>query len=301
MVRIGQLRISASHFRIPMGTCRGFRRRFAIIVVSMVVLGSSSPQSHGECDGVVDVTVSAQCNIYGAGHPFAPNPGGAGGGSLPVMLTLPPGELRTVEVSAASGDVQYCPTCVPANGPDGAPFGFSMASWEGISGVSSISRSRFLAGVFLSSNVPMDPPPPSLDFSDYSFLQLAPALNQTFFIGDGLTGTGSGQQQTFVAPEGATRLFLGLFDSLDTLPGWYGDNTGAFTLTLSLGLPRLGDMNNDGVVNPTDTLDFVAALIDPDGFVVGHPNVPVARADMNCDGSVDGADINGFVRRLIAP
>jgi hypothetical protein len=70
-----------------------------------------------------------------------------------------------------------------------------------------------------------------------------PLLNQTFFIGDGLTGTGAGNRQSFAVPSGATLLYLGFADGLDlgdythdlqntspATPGWYFDNTGAVTV-----------------------------------------------------------------------
>jgi hypothetical protein len=56
-----------------------------------------------------------------------------------------------------------------------------------------------------------------------------------FFVGDGLTGTGSGDTQIFHVPDTATRLFLGFSDrhaSTPDLPGWYGDNSGSITLTV---------------------------------------------------------------------
>ncbi|HME68245.1 MAG TPA: hypothetical protein VKM54_00015 [Myxococcota bacterium] len=58
-----------------------------------------------------------------------------------------------------------------------------------------------------------------------SFSSLSPLLKQPFFIGDGLTGNGSGSVQQFIVPAGATRLFLASGDAF----GWY-NNTGSFTL-----------------------------------------------------------------------
>jgi hypothetical protein len=62
-----------------------------------------------------------------------------------------------------------------------------------------------------------------------SFMILAPQLQQVFFIGEGLTGTGSGQRQTFVVPTGATRLFLGSADGV----GQNANNFGAFDAEVS--------------------------------------------------------------------
>jgi hypothetical protein len=57
----------------------------------------------------------------------------------------------------------------------------------------------------------------------------SPLLNQVFFIGDGLTGTGSGSVQQFVIPAGATRLFLGSSDGA----GANYDNSGSFSVTVT--------------------------------------------------------------------
>src|SRR5262249_39942824 len=72
------------------------------------------------------------------------------------------------------------------------------------------------------------------------------ALNQTFFIGDGLTGTGSGSVQVFHVPDGATRLYLGFADAFffQGDPGYYDDNTGSLTATFMVtaisGVPEPG-------------------------------------------------------------
>ena len=69
---------------------------------------------------------------------------------------------------------------------------------------------------------------PALDFSDTglgtNFASLAPERRQVFYIGDGLTGTGSGIRQHYTAPAGATRVLLGTMDAV------YTDNSGAFSV-----------------------------------------------------------------------
>jgi len=72
--------------------------------------------------------------------------------------------------------------------------------------------------------------PASIDFGvvGLNFSTLSPLLQQTFFIGDGLTGNGSGTVQTFIVPAGATRLYLGSVDGF----GWY-NNTGSFNVTVN--------------------------------------------------------------------
>jgi hypothetical protein len=86
-----------------------------------------------------------------------------------------------------------------------------------------------------------------LDFSSIgegtAFAKLTPDIGQIFFIGDGLSGTKTGNSQTFDVPPSATRLYLGLADSGDprkeTAPGYYSDNTGAFTITVHLSSERV--------------------------------------------------------------
>ena len=80
--------------------------------------------------------------------------------------------------------------------------------------------------------------PAPLDFSGgTSFTSLSPLLQQAFFIGDGLTGDGSGTTQTFNVPTGATTLYLGISDACgyNGSPSCYGDNGGSFSITVNAG------------------------------------------------------------------
>ena len=56
--------------------------------------------------------------------------------------------------------------------------------------------------------------PPTLDFTSIgeNFTSLSPLIDQVFFIGDGLTGTGTGTQQSFNVPDSATTLVFGVAD-----------------------------------------------------------------------------------------
>ncbi|HVT91034.1 MAG TPA: TadG family pilus assembly protein [Tepidisphaeraceae bacterium] len=78
-----------------------------------------------------------------------------------------------------------------------------------------------LVGVFLDDNAPnLTSAPANLDFRDHSssdpdrniidFQKFEPKLKQLFFIGDGLDKNGN--QQQFIAPPGATRLYLATMD-----------------------------------------------------------------------------------------
>jgi hypothetical protein len=117
-----------------------------------------------------------------------------------------------------------------------------------------------------------------------NFAELAPALAQTFFIGDGRTGSGSGDIQRFLVPEGATRLFLGYADGLNlgrdgtVPPCCYGDNAGTITASFSVsGLPPdrmvAPDATSRGPLPVTSAEYKFAPLVDPDII----PNDPFNR------------------------
>ncbi len=60
-----------------------------------------------------------------------------------------------------------------------------------------------------------------------------------------------------------------------------------------------GDMNCDGTVDPADIDGFVLALLDPAAYATAYPNCDLNNADLNGDGSNDGADIQPFVTALL--
>jgi hypothetical protein len=104
-----------------------------------------------------------------------------------------------------------------------------------ISGISSADGGGYLIGVFLADSVPSGPPPATLDFTgNRDFTSLAPALAQTFFIGDGRTATG--RPQRFHVPAEATRLYFGLGDAwgFQGPPGFYADNSGSLRVAVHL-------------------------------------------------------------------
>ena len=179
------------------------------------------------------VTVDARSNIFDSGD-SVPD-----WGVLPVEIPIPSGAAFT-QVAAAGL------TCAGLNwpivGPDGGTQGplprhqgTNIFSDDGISGIVH-SRFLFLTGVFLDDNSPLPGnEPPRLDFTviGSDFTDLSPLIAQSFFIGDGLTGIGSGVSQRFHVPSGSTRLFLGFADSGGfgwpdgDVPWAYRDNTGA--------------------------------------------------------------------------
>lgn len=72
--------------------------------------------------------------------------------------------------------------------------------------------------------------------------------------------------------------------------------SGIILLTLAGAL--VGDLNCDGSVNFADINPFVLALTDPAGYALAFPNCAIANGDINDDGSVNFGDINPFVALL---
>ena len=170
-----------------------------------------------------------------------PSGGGTAPGNSPAqVMGLPLTSIGTLSF-AASGNVAnggcgapYCPSYGPEGGPYPSGTNLSLDHDTGDdNGISNlIAPINALVGVFLSDAVPSsNPPPATLDFStqesrDYTLL--SPALQQTFYIGDGVTSMGAIQQIN--VPAGATRLFLGTMDGCC----WY-DNQGSFSVLVREG------------------------------------------------------------------
>lgn len=180
-------------------------------------------------DTVVDV--SGKADLYLAGQPSGTLccAGDNAPAESPVLapITLTSGASLTFTTTGgathapslpvsptADGDTSFVDNNMPAN------FG------TGISGPTGVFLNA-LAGVFLGPTTPSGTGPAQLT-SGTSFSSTSPGIGQIFFIGDGLTGTGSGDVQTFIVPTGATRLFLGVTDE-----GGNFDNSGTIVATIS--------------------------------------------------------------------
>jgi hypothetical protein len=196
---------------------------------------SDTPLQIGASNTVI-LNVSGQADIWGAGHTALP-PGYDG--ILPPLVHFQSGSNQVLVFASVTGliSIGIAPDGYEFgyNGPDGivnSPYNDSATAVEGVSGFVDSNRIATLVGVFLDDSEPTNPAPASLDFSDdaigHIFSSLAPRLDQIFFIGDGLTGTGSGSQQVFVVPPTATRLVLGIPDS------YYDDNSGSFVATFAI-------------------------------------------------------------------
>ena len=187
------------------------------------------------------LNISGNSNIFGAGKISAPAPGGGTGGQLPPLFNFAAAAGQVLTFSNISGTINYSASpATSSNGiGDGRAFlsGTNISSYGGISGIRNNKAIAFLVGVFLNDSAPTGSGPSALDFTNNtSFAELSPLLNQTFFIGDGLTGSGLGSIQRFLVPDQATRLFLGFADGFNVqgLAGYYNDNTGSLVANFDI-------------------------------------------------------------------
>ena len=201
--------------------------------------GSTATQAQ---DGVR--TVDSRTSIFGAGNAGV---SADGSGLVPVPFLLNPGSGRVLTFASVTGSVGA--TGNQGWGPDGGNFAnipVNITSFGGISGVidRSVDHNLGLLGVF-TAGVPSGPAPARLDFSSlHGNPTLSPLLNQTIFIGDGLTGTGVGAVQRYFVPGGASAFYLGFADAtvFQGTPGTYNNNGGSLTANFTI-VPEPGILN----------------------------------------------------------
>jgi hypothetical protein len=162
--------------------------------------------------------------------------------------TVPGAVINVVGVSSlqflATGSVVLNLTSGDnSNDPDGvgAAPGSSYNTGTGIYAGISAPYAGYLTGLFTGSDTATGTPT-SYTLASEAASSFSPSQNQAFFIGDGLTGDGTGAEQTFYVPTGATTLYLGISDSCGYGggPSCYGDNGGSFSVsytTVASGTP----------------------------------------------------------------
>ena len=186
----------------------------------------------------VELPVKATMDIYRAG---GYNDGSDG--IAPVVYSFPARPFQTLTFSSVAG-AWTCSTGVAEFGADGTAVGGCPAidipgPVGTFGGYKSVDFLGAMVGMFLEDGLP-PAAPAALRFyvSDSSqggiqtdFAALSPRIGQVFFIGDGLTGTGSGSMQVFGVPPTATHLYLGYVDACSggPVPSCYPDNAGSLT------------------------------------------------------------------------
>jgi hypothetical protein len=189
-----------------------------------------------------NLTVPGNAEIHGAGNAGLPDPSD---GVAPVLVNLPPNPIMVFltnvsgTISLNGGGGQNDADGVIQSG-GGYPTWSYAGSYGGISAIE-IPSAGAIIGVFEPGTVPANgaAAPAELNFHstiNTNFTSLSPLLYQTFFMGDGLTGDGTGLTQQFQVPQGATELYLGITDAegFNGPPGGYGDNSGSFAVTVQV-------------------------------------------------------------------
>ncbi len=74
-----------------------------------------------------------------------------------------------------------------------------------------------------------------------------------------------------------------------------GTSAGQGFLRVQANIPRVGDMNCDGVVSVGDINPFVLALTDPAGYLAAFPDCDPLNGDCSGDDQITVGDINCFV------
>ena len=161
-----------------------------IVRIAAIFAISTAPLALAHADTVV---VNGTDVIYAAGTQSAEAV--TAGGTIPKSLLVTGGATLTL---SATGSVSL-DNGLSTVDPDGNAV-FERVATSSNTGFGSISGitaplSGYLVGVFLGPGGPSGTAPAALDFttgSGIAFTSLSPLLDQTFFIGDGLTGSGTG-------------------------------------------------------------------------------------------------------------
>ena len=195
---------------------------------------------------VLDGSATANSTVTGQGDPWlAGMPSGTQASDLdtapaqspPMVMNVVPGTVLTF--TNVSGGVKNDPS-LPNDTADGDASQLHSHNDDdplGEPGVQDnigniISPINAMLGVFLTNNAPNTQPAPTVE-RDYStqaardqqtFSDIQ--LQQPFFVGDGQTS--SGTVQTFVVPQGATKLYLGTMDGHQ-----WSNNSGSFSVTIT--------------------------------------------------------------------
>jgi hypothetical protein len=214
-------------------------RQYWLAVAGLVLIQPSAISQT-----TVTRVISAQMDVYRAG-----GYDDGSDGIPPAVFTFPAGQNQIITFHNVVGGWTCGFTAVTygADGTTAEPCNNAMGMTVNDPGgpFSAYILTDFtgaLAGIFLEDTLPTTPSRPMrfyVNDSSHGGLQtnfpvLPPEMGQVFFIGDGLTGTGTGNTQVFEVPPTATHLYLGYVDSCNnTVPGCYSNNRGNLVATLT--------------------------------------------------------------------
>jgi hypothetical protein len=201
------------------------RRIVSVLVASValcVMLGSVATLQ------AITILVPGTSNPWLAGMPNGSTAsfGDVAPAQSPVLVT-------GINLTAGSA-LDFFATGLVSNGPgqtiDNPDGGVVISHFVGAeNGIADATAGvNSLMGVFLDNTQPNLTAAPGPSAFSPSALTIAPGLKQPFFIGDGLTGTGTGAVQSFIIPSGATRFFLGTMDGFE-----WNNNTGSFDVRVT--------------------------------------------------------------------
>jgi hypothetical protein len=233
-----------------------------LLLFALVFAGHASA---GSITG--STSVNANAVIYAAGTQGSVASGT--GGTVPGGIALTSGGYFTFAnvMGSLTDGCGSSAGCITLNGgsnlndPDGGLAAVSSSSETGAGSISGMTGpgAGYLVGVFIAAGGPSGSAPAALNFltSGTSFTSLSPLLDQVFFIGDGLTGDGSGSVQKFHIPTGAGELYLGISDACgyNGGPSCYGDNFGTYSLDYTI------TSNVSATPEPSSLLLFGTSLL----------------------------------------
>lgn len=208
-------------------------RLISALLAALAANVQASPILAGQ---TINTSVNSNSSIYQVfGH------GGTVGGAYglasdAVLFNFTAGANNSFHFSVSG--MSNCCSGAPDTLPDGAGGSTNVQGMNGLS--SAVGNSQLgLLGVFTSEVDPFGgSAPAALVWNANNPLSSSPLLNQVFYIGDGLSGylNAGGSPLSFLAPTGATRLYLGVADGwgFGGPSGYYYDNVGKYTVGVGL-------------------------------------------------------------------
>ena len=184
----------------------------------------------------VNYQIPATANIYFAGSPSTASLryNFSKGNNTDLATTTSPVEIKPTNASCltpgarlsfdTTGTLSHGGNSAAANSPEGngSYSGHALGAQLGKSDI--VAPMISMVAVFIGAGDPSaNTAPARLDFTSSdarNYKELAPKLGQVFFVGDGKTD--SGTIQAIIVPEGATRLYMGVWDV-----GQWNNNTGS--------------------------------------------------------------------------